>query len=447
MATLREMKRAIDLIPAERLIQIGLPDVKWYYRNGEYQALCPFHTDTKLGNFGYNPSKNLWKCFVCGKGGAGPISLVMQFQGWDFKTTVKFLYEHRNQPTANIDASAPYSLQNHHKKTTYSHSLFSNGNGNPVVIMPQERSFTYHSKLDPRDVSLIYQSFSEASPLTEEEKRRLCKKRGLWYRSTNHFFRFPSPFDFNFRKRFCAMLDKNDPQHQAGRLYHLLLGVPGFFWDSQQGDVSFVGYKNSVGILNHDNAGFINGIELRLNSKDGHSMRYMPFSSEGICCHNPERFSNGTNLGSIVDVVPKEASVAADKGIAITEGKFKALHLSYLGYTVLNVHGIGNWRKALPVLESMVTQLKNTPPISIAFDADSRANPPVANHSMQLGLALMEAGYQVSYLTWPAKFGKGIDDLVNSGHTYRLRSVDGQRFIETTLAPFLERTKKHNQIA
>ena len=41
--------------------------------------LCPFHADEKTGNFKYTLHNDLWKCFSCGEGGKGILSLMMKY--------------------------------------------------------------------------------------------------------------------------------------------------------------------------------------------------------------------------------------------------------------------------------------------------------------------------------------------------------------------------------
>lgn len=39
-------------------------------QNGKgYKGHCPFHDDQKTPSLSVTPSKQLWKCFGCGKGG------------------------------------------------------------------------------------------------------------------------------------------------------------------------------------------------------------------------------------------------------------------------------------------------------------------------------------------------------------------------------------------
>ena len=150
----------------------------------------------------------------------------------------------------------------------------------------------------------------------------------------------------------------------------------------------------------------------------------------------------GTRTDVFVDVVPCHLGGSNEyKGVAITEGKFKAIHLSRRGYTVLNVRGVVNWKHTLPYLEKMPTDK----PVTIVFDADCRSNPAVGKQAADLGRALMEAGYEAQYLTWNSNLGKGFDDLCNAGYYNKARIVPAQRFLDTTLDPFLLRAARKKE--
>ena len=111
MASTYEMKNTLDNYPADVLLQIGLPDVKFYAEGTQLQALCPFHEDHKLGNFGYNLAKGCWHCFVCGKGGSGVYSLIMEKNGWSFAKTLRYLYDRRNSVVSRITEAPPIALR------------------------------------------------------------------------------------------------------------------------------------------------------------------------------------------------------------------------------------------------------------------------------------------------------------------------------------------------
>ena len=78
----------------EKLINLNIQDVVGDYvqlkkAGVNWKGLCPFHDD-KTPSFYVSPSKNICKCFVCGKGG-NPISFVMEKENCDFRQACKNL--------------------------------------------------------------------------------------------------------------------------------------------------------------------------------------------------------------------------------------------------------------------------------------------------------------------------------------------------------------------
>ncbi|RUM59612.1 MAG: DNA primase [Persephonella sp.] len=54
-----------------------------------YSALCPFHTE-KTPSFIVSPSKNIWKCFGCGKAG-NSVKFLMEYKGLSYTEAIKEL--------------------------------------------------------------------------------------------------------------------------------------------------------------------------------------------------------------------------------------------------------------------------------------------------------------------------------------------------------------------
>ena len=55
-----------------------------------YQCLCPFHDDKKLGSFVVHPPRNCYKCFSCDAGG-GPIDFLMNYQHLSYPDALRYL--------------------------------------------------------------------------------------------------------------------------------------------------------------------------------------------------------------------------------------------------------------------------------------------------------------------------------------------------------------------
>src|SRR5215211_178877 len=98
--------------------------------------------------------------------------------------------------------------------------------------------------------------------------------------------------------------------------------------------------------------------------------------------------------------------------VRLTEGEFKAeVATALTGTLTVSMPGVSSWRPALEVARSLGSGV-----VHLAFDAD-------AKHNEQVALALRESyrtlkgrGFEVVLETWPRERGKGIDDLLTSGH-------------------------------
>ena len=419
-----EKKAELDAYPYQQLLAAGVPDVKFYHTVRGLEALCPFHNDKTIGSFVFNPNTGLWGCFACGESGQGVISLIMRLNGWDFLKALDYLYERRNSIGASIGDSIPAPL----KRVPGTKKVGSRNS----ALNSEKSKFLGHDPASAEDRHLIYQAFAEASPLSERDWEALRAERRLYRSTAKEFFRMPAPDDMSFWERFRELLHRCSNSRDE-RLYYSLIGVPGFYWDEREDRLSFVSYTNSLGMLLHSPSGKNVGIDIRVGGGTDSGARYIGFSSGGVCERDPGNCSLGTKIQVYVDVVPRFAG--DDKGIAITEGKFKAIQLSYRGYTALSVRGVGNWKHIPEVLPD----LPAGKPVSIAFDADCRSNPAVARCASRLGHALLKAGYETQYLTWSACYGKGFDDLCGNGFYGKCRVVPAEKFLETTLDPFLKR--------
>jgi DNA primase len=105
--------------------------------------------------------------------------------------------------------------------------------------------------------------------------------------------------------------------------------------------------------------------------------------------------------------------------IRLTEGELKADVATVLsGLLTVSIPGVAMWRKAVPVLQRLHPSW-----VLLAFDADWRSNPHVAQALGQTAFALVDAAYSVEVEDWDPAFGKGIDDLLAAGHVPPVTSV------------------------
>ncbi|MBM3226667.1 MAG: DUF3854 domain-containing protein [Candidatus Tectomicrobia bacterium] len=116
--------------------------------------------------------------------------------------------------------------------------------------------------------------------------------------------------------------------------------------------------------------------------------------------------------------VPLHAQ-APGETVRLTEGELKAdVATALSGLLTISVPGVGMWRAALPVLQTLRPQR-----VRLAFDSDWRTNPQVAQAFSQAAMVLQREGYVVEVEDWEPALGKGIDDVLAAGHVPPVQSA------------------------
>ena len=181
-----------------------------------------------------------------------------------------------------------------------------------------------------------------------------------------------------------------------------LRGVPGCYVDAgRYGDYWSLRAATGIVVPVCDEQDRIVGIQVR-RSGDEPGPRYIWWSSKDM----RGGASPGAPLGWF--------GAAGEAGrVWVTEGPVKAaIAASRLGARVVAVPGVGAWRSA-----GLVERVRagGYTEVVIAYDADAAANVQVAREAHGLCEALVTAGVRVSFATWDAAAGKGIDDLLVAG--------------------------------
>ena len=102
--------------------------------------------------------------------------------------------------------------------------------------------------------------------------------------------------------------------------------------------------------------------------------------------------------------------------VRLTEGELKAdVATALTGMLTVSMPGVSSWRTAIEVPSFLGTSV-----VRLAFDADAEHNERVARALREAYRTLNERGFEVLLETWPRELGKGIDDLLASGHEQRL---------------------------
>ena len=258
----------------------------------------------------------------------------------------------------------------------------------------------------------VYKAFIDAcSPLTPKLKEMLVKERRV---PENQLYKY---FVFQVKEEIPVVLSKIQESLQLKDRSELL-GVPGFFQD-RHGKIVFTYAKGeAIGIAIFDRDYRVSGIQLRYTSAENGRYKFMSSGFANGLKKSPG--SLGAVCGFIEDVLYPQNS--RHNSIAVTEGRFKAEALVQLGFTVVNMHSISNWEPAGKVAREIARRGNR-----YVLCYDSEDNSAVWDSARNL-CHLIQDLKPVEFAVWDKKYGKGIDDVVNSGNISRIRRVSPEEY-------------------
>ncbi len=111
-------KETIDRIVETALIEEVVGDfVQLKKRGTSMIGLCPFHNE-KSPSFNVSPSKGIYKCFGCGKGGDS-ISFVMEHEKYAYPEALKYLAQKYNIEIEESEITPEYQAQVDRRESLY----------------------------------------------------------------------------------------------------------------------------------------------------------------------------------------------------------------------------------------------------------------------------------------------------------------------------------------
>ncbi len=149
MIAQRSIQQVLNTAQVEHIIE---EYVNLKRRGVNMIGLCPFH-DEKTPSFTVSPSKNIYKCFGCGKGG-GSVQFVMEHDNLSFPEAIRFLAKKYNieleednkeddqawAEQKNLEES--YYLINKFAGAYYQDKLFNSNDGKAIALSYfKERGF------------------------------------------------------------------------------------------------------------------------------------------------------------------------------------------------------------------------------------------------------------------------------------------------------------------
>ncbi len=142
--TIQQIQNRIDII------EIIGSFVRLKKRGANYLGLCPFHNE-KTPSFTVSPSKDLYKCFGCGKSG-NTIGFLMDHEKYSYVEALRWLAQHYNVEIEETEVSEEQRQQqqvsdslfilNTYARDFFSNALFQTDEGQDIALSYlKERGF------------------------------------------------------------------------------------------------------------------------------------------------------------------------------------------------------------------------------------------------------------------------------------------------------------------
>jgi DNA primase len=227
MITAKSIEEVMSAVKIEDVIE----DFVNLKRKGtNYTGLCPFH-DEKTPSFAVSPSKGIFKCFGCGKGGSA-LNFIMEHESLSYTEAIRYLankyrielvetQQTQEEKEAKELSDSLYIL-NDFARQYYQDQLFNTDEGRSVGLSYfKERGYL---ETTIKSFGLGYapntkDSFTQAA-LKKQFKEEHLKLLGLTTRSDNDFFRSRVMFSIhNLSGKVVALAgrimtnDKNQPKY------------------------------------------------------------------------------------------------------------------------------------------------------------------------------------------------------------------------------------------
>lgn len=393
MKDLGALVEEIKKIPLDKVIG-GV--ISLNRRGVYYYGLCPFHNDTTEGSFVVTPSRNTWKCFACADSpGGDAIDFISKYYNMSFKESV-------------LKIALDFGIIN---SSEYDDTIVGEGYYYDYEKAESKKKEKPKEKIASTYVlNIVYRSLIKNSFLSMEDREHLIVKRKLKLDQIREFITWP-----NNPEKICKKVIEDikvENLHES-----CLKMVPGFYYDKINKNWTFSKY-NALAFPIKDFEGNI--IRIQIRKKNTKTKKYVWFSSSFVK-EGSEKYEYGTSAGSPIDI--EQPVKYKNSVIAVTEGKFKALKLSSLNLLTVSMQGVSNWRKILKTIEDINTKRynKKRSQIWLCYDSDIFTNEKIKKSAEKLKKALENSGYEVIYILWHPKYGKGIDDVLNNGYIDKLQ--------------------------
>lgn len=366
----------------------------------EYLGICPFHNDTRLGSFKVNPTKGIFKCFACGKGGDA-INFVSLKRGVS------------NEEAAIIIAK-DYQLISMDEYESFMDRKKSKVGIKGIRLLNKEKT-NKNNKNDEEVLSdyisdIVFNIILDELELKDEDMNYLIYERQISKQIIEkRKYKSSRTSDDGFTAKIINRV-KNELRGED--VEKILKITPGFFKHFINNKWEWMLSRQSgiyIPIRNYK--GKIVGLQIRKSKDNKYENRYSWFSSS--FCIGKKDYKYGTSQKSRIDVIyPEEIS---SNSIIITEGRFKSEAIvEKIGVISLSIQGVNGGVGIESVLKDIEEEINiKFDNVCFAFDMDKEHKNEVYNALKDMSDLLVRefSDKEFYYVEWDRK-DKGIDDFL-----------------------------------
>lgn len=420
-----EVKSRLNVVE----VMSGIIDID---RNGK--GICPFHNDTKKGNFSINPRTNRYKCFACGATGDA-LQFIQIQRGLSFVETVYQLgFElglicedecKRKKIMPNVRA---------YKELKPLKPLRNIERVEPVVSSKKE--------LTDEDIELydlVYRVFSKYCGLDNKDAEHLICERMVGSEKLNDFFSLRNVKEKRVIEKMTALLNKKGVHKED------IVKVPGFALNKNN-EICLASYIRGIGMKIRNSQGKVIGIQVRTEIENKKYLWLSSNKKNGASSTTPPSIDYPVNIVNDKGLDIEESLKYANNSLLITEGKFKSISLANNYNCVsLGIAGINNWRNKVRKDFLNIKQYKDIENIVLYADADTCYNPQIfLQFKEMVGVELYGSNAKIYVAYWNIKHGKGIDDVLynNNGGKVKYLKLDEYNALYTK---YLIKTQGYNE--
>lgn len=300
-----------------------------------------------------------------------------------------------------------------------------------------------------KGLHIVYSAFIESilevrgDALLPHHRKHLNEKRFLSDEYIEFYKYFSLPEKHEARKVVKSVLNKLRSCNIDTRI---LQYVPGFIYNESRDIYSTFDMNGtlSIGIPMVSTLGNLKRIQLRPDS--GLKSGWFTTPGAGNCkAPSTVRYPIYTNYKDLLkgnikpaEIIYKQLDketkcipVKNEITLTFTEGDYKAIHTSNtLNSVCISTQGLTPWYNMFVeyarIKELLSKKDRKITKSFIAFDCDTKFKKGLTDKSKGVHRVLKSEGIETFYITWKHEYGKGIDDVINSGHKDKLVIVDAE---------------------